>query len=208
MRQRKPLGRRGKTRPELRRFLIYCEDECAGKQYFKGLRAELRSRPVQVCIGPRHGEPVTLVKDAIAHRDRAPQSPQDRCTAYDEVWCVMDVEAPRPHPGIGEALELARNEGVSVALTNPCFELWILLHFSDITAYRTSKEAQRLLEAHDECRYSTVRKHLRYEPLASRYADARERARRLRERAGSADPLRENPWVNVDDLVDVLKGCG
>lgn len=194
MRQKRSLGRTGKTRPEQRRFLIYCEDECAGKQYFKGLGAELRSLPVRLCIGPRHGEPVTLVKDAIAHRNRAPQSAQDRYTAYDEVWCVMDVEAPRPHPGIGRAMELARNERVSVALTNPCFELWILLHFSDITAYCTSKQAQKLLERHDACRYSTDRKHLRYEALATRYVDARERARRLRERARSADPLQENPW--------------
>ncbi|MFG2921818.1 RloB family protein [Streptomyces sp. NPDC048305] len=55
---------------------------------------------------------------------------EHRRTEYGDVWCVIDVEAPRPHAGQDEALALAQRLGVKAVLTSPCFELWILLHRS------------------------------------------------------------------------------
>ena|SRR5437868_1491875 len=130
----KPLKRAKGIRPEQLRFLIYCEGECTEKQYLKGLKAELRSLPVEIHVGGIHGEPKSLVQAAIDHQKRAPNSAEDRYAAYDEVWCVVDVEAPKEHPGLTEALRLAKAGKVNVALTNPCFEIWILLHFTDVTA--------------------------------------------------------------------------
>jgi hypothetical protein len=206
-RRGKPLGRVGSTRPEQRRFLIYCEGEQTEDQYFKGLRNELRALPVTVCIGGAHGEPRSLVKAAVAHKERAPRSAADRYTAYDEVWCVVDVEAPRPHPSLDDALVLARRGGVRGAVTNPCFELWLLLHLRDVTAHQTSEAAQAALEREAGCGYTAKRKHLDYDALvgpgAVRHADARKRAVALRAR--NADGRRANPWTNVDELVEILR---
>ncbi|HBF80999.1 MAG TPA: hypothetical protein DD420_14035 [Streptomyces sp.] len=88
----------------------------------------LRALPVQICMGGEHGEPKSVVRAAIEHKKRAAHSPQDRWTEYDQVWCVIDVEAPTPHSSLSDALRLAERHGIEVALTNPCFELWILLH--------------------------------------------------------------------------------
>ncbi|MFF4672969.1 RloB family protein [Streptomyces sp. NPDC001279] len=126
----KPLKRTRGARPEQRRFLIYCEGECTEHQYFKGLRAELRALPVAVCLGGEHGEPKSLVKAAIEHKNRAPSSASDRWTAYDEVWCVIDVEAPVPHEGLADALKLARRNGIEVALTNPLLRTLAAAAFS------------------------------------------------------------------------------
>lgn len=79
------LERRKSSRPEQRRFLIYCEGECTEKQYFKGLRRQLRALPVSLAIGPEHGEPKSLVRAAIDHKQRARYSADDRFTDYDEV---------------------------------------------------------------------------------------------------------------------------
>ena len=38
------------------------------------------------------------------------------------------------HPNIPQALELARVFGIEVAFSNPCFELWPLLHLEDFGA--------------------------------------------------------------------------
>ncbi|MCX4675226.1 RloB family protein [Streptomyces sp. NBC_01433] len=201
----KPLTRTKGVRPEQRRFLIYCEGERTEDQYFRGLRADLRTLPVSICLGGEHGEPQSLVRAAIEHKERAPHSPQDRRTAYDEVWCVIDVEAPIPHDGLDKAVELARRHGVEVALTNPCFELWIMLHFADVTRYSTSDDAQRALEKLGTCGYSLSRKHLAYDSLREGFGQARERAEALRRRTPKGH--RQNPWTDVDRLVGMLKAA-
>ncbi|MER0242847.1 RloB family protein [Streptomyces sp. HSW2009] len=80
----KPLRRAGSSRSEQRRFLIYCEGERTEDQYFKGLRQELKSLPVTISIGPDHGEPLSLVRSAVKHKDRAGRSAADRHAPYDE----------------------------------------------------------------------------------------------------------------------------
>ncbi|MFJ7422093.1 RloB family protein [Streptomyces uncialis] len=209
-RRGKPLRRAGGSRSEHRRFLVYCEGECTEDQYFKGLRQELRSLPVTICIGGDHGEPKSLVRSAIKHKERAAESAADRHTPYDEVWCVVDVEAPRQHPSLDEAIALARKAGVRIALSNPCFELWILLHLKEVSAYQTSAALQSALEREAECGYTVQRKHLDYielrGPDSGRHDLARERAQKLRSRGDAGH--RANPWTNVDELVDLLRAAG
>jgi hypothetical protein len=57
---------------------------------------------------------------------------------------VFDVEWPRNHPGLGEAVQQARVNGVNLAVSNPCFELWLILHFQDHTAWLDNNQARRL----------------------------------------------------------------
>ncbi|GAB2908538.1 RloB family protein [Streptomyces mayteni] len=196
------LDRRRSSRPEQRRFLLYCEGECTETQYFKGLRRQLRALPVAVEIGPEHGEPKSLVRAAIDHKERAHRSAADRYTAYDEVWCVMDVEAPVPHPTLGPAISLARANDVGVVLSNPCFELWLALHFTAVGRNHTSGAMQQALEKLAVCGYSAGRKHLDYDALRGRYEQARERAQESRR--GAASVWDVNPATDVDRLVDLL----
>lgn len=85
MKRGKPLKRTKGVRPEQRRFLIYCEGACTEDQYFKGLRTDLRSLPVAICLGGEHGEPKSLVRAAIDHQKRAPHSAGDRWTEYESL---------------------------------------------------------------------------------------------------------------------------
>lgn len=208
-RRGRPLQRTASSRSEHSRFLIYCEGECTEVQYFRGLAArELKPLPVTIRLGGEHGEPKSLVRSAIKHKDRAHRSAADRHTPYDEVWCVVDVEAPRPHPAFDEAVSLARDAGVNLAVSNPCFELWLLLYVRDIAGYQTSAAAQSALEKAADCGYSAGRKHLDYEklrggPSGTRYDDARKRAVDLRTKSDRG--LRANPWTDVDILVDRLR---
>ncbi len=201
----KPLKRKKGVRPEQRRFLIYCEGECTENQYFKGLRSELRALPVSICIGGEHGEPKSLVKAAIAHQERAPRSAADRYTPYDEVWCVVDVEAPVAQSSLEAARRLADRNGVAIAYSNPCFELWLLLHSAPVTAYHTSAQMQQALEHSGGCGYVTSRKHLEYEALRAGYPQARTRAEELRRRGSGG--WSDNPWTNVDHLVECLRAA-
>ncbi|MFD9287326.1 RloB family protein [Streptomyces sp. NPDC060030] len=206
MKRGRPLKRTKGVRQEQRRYLIYCEGECTEVQYFQGLKNELRALPVSIRMGGEHGEPTSLVRAAIAHKKRAPRSPEDRRTEYDEVWCVIDVEAPRPHAGLEEALALARREGIEVVLTNPCFELWILLHFRDVSGPHTSEAAQKALEKLGIGGYTTSRKHFGFEHVRERFPDAADRAHHLRRRSAVPGHA-NNPWTDVDRLVRRLKAA-
>jgi hypothetical protein len=48
---------------------------------------------------------------------------------FDEVWALFDRDR---HEGIPEAIRRAKKAGVEVALSNPAFELWLLLHFDAV----------------------------------------------------------------------------
>lgn len=72
--------------------------------------------------------PSQLIQYAADLRDRT----QDD---FDEVWCVFDVDEYKDVPS---AVSEALRRDVRVALSNPCFELWLLLHFADHCAYAES----------------------------------------------------------------------
>lgn len=115
-RQTKPLRRGYGRREERQRFLIYCEGELTEITYFKGVRRELRASTVRLEIVAGRGEPYGLVEKAVDHQRRAPRSEADGFEPYDQVWCVFDVEAPRPHARLAAALALARRNRVHCAI--------------------------------------------------------------------------------------------
>ena len=73
----------------------------------------------------------------------------DEEAEIDEFWCVFDVEWPRNHPGLQDAVEQARQSGVELAISNPCFELWLVLHFQDHSAWLDNDPARRLRRSLD-----------------------------------------------------------
>ena len=83
---------------------------------------------VRVEIDPKNtGVPLTLVRSA---RDYQRQNKNKRNPDYDEIWCVFDIN---DHPKIEQAIQEARDSGIKVAISNPCFELWLVLHYQDQT---------------------------------------------------------------------------
>jgi hypothetical protein len=58
---------------------------------------------------------------------------------YDEVWCVFDIDE---HPFVPETKRQARDNEISTAISNPCFELWIRLHFQDRRAHIERAQVQ------------------------------------------------------------------
>jgi hypothetical protein len=67
----------------------------------------------------------------------------------DEFWCVFDVEWPRNHPGLKEAVQRARANDIYLAISNPCFEVWLILHFRDQAAWLDNNGARRLRREFD-----------------------------------------------------------
>lgn len=134
------LGRSGVGRRQPNRTITAsCEGAITERQYLEGLRrlpAVRQAAALKIVHPGRHGAggPLAMVERAVAER-------QDRDDQDDEVWCVFDVECPTQHPSLQQAVELAASEGVLLAVSNPCFELWLILHHQDLTRWLTTNEA-------------------------------------------------------------------
>ncbi|MFI7076420.1 RloB family protein [Micromonospora sp. NPDC049903] len=198
-RRNKPLRRQPGRREERKAYLICSEGENTETLYFKGLRRELRAGTVRIEVFSGKGQPYGVVQKALTEAERAAAGGEP----YDEVWCVFDVEAPDPHAQLDAALGLAKQHRIHCAVSNPCFEVWLLLHFENLP-HLTTDEACRRLERHP-CGYRRRDKGLNFEALRLGRAEAIRRASQLdRQQVGRSLPER-NPSTSVPLLVTALE---
>jgi hypothetical protein len=150
------------------------------------------------------GDPKALVVRAVALRDAAAVEARragDPNLAYDDVWCVFDVDT---HPRLTAARAAATEAGIHLAISNPCFELWLLLHFTPHAAHATPAGARRLIRNH----LPEYDKHLRFEDLADGYDDAVKRAEALDRHHASLGQEGGNPSTGVHRLTERIREFG
>lgn len=141
----RPLKRKVATRKPRKTLVVFCEGERTEPEYLDALKRQPLVRDVaavdlRVETGHGGSVPRTLVAMATDARNRAVEEEAE----IDEFWCVFDVEWPTNHPGLIEAVQQARANGIQLAVSNPCFELWLILHFRDHTAWLDNNQARRL----------------------------------------------------------------
>ena len=194
----RPLKRPYRPRERRKRFLILCEGAVTEKTYFLDLRSLIRSPLVEVEIAPEHGrDPKSLVELAKVRRERAEveaKRQRDENILYNEVWCVFDVD---DHIRLRDALQQARDCSISVAVSNPCFELWILLHFATQWAYIDRHSLRVAIRQH----LPGYDKKVDFAALRDRGNSAIQRAREMEQRAARDGDLYSNPTTGVWRLV-------
>lgn len=142
--QRHSLKRRVGTRTPRKTLLVFCEGDRTEPEYLNALRREPAVRDiaaVDIRFHPGTGgcAPLTLVDMAVEERKRASNEEGE----IDEFWCVFDVEWPTNHAHLSRAVAKARDNEVEVAISNPCFELWLILHLENHTAWLNTAAAER-----------------------------------------------------------------
>ena len=148
--------------------------------------------------------PETLVDHATQHmrrRRRSRRGYQD----FDEIWCVFDIDQ---HPNVPTAIHNARQSGIEVAVSNPCIELWLVLHVDDQTAYIDRRNIQRRA---NELQLTSGKRipDSAWNKLFDEFETARHRARALDQRhAGNGSPPRSNPSTDIWRLVDRIRSAG
>lgn len=193
----RPLGRRIGTRRELRTILIFCEGVNTEHDYLKAVKnlPHVRSNTsIRIELDPEQGVPLTLVQRAVARK-------QDK--EIDECWCVFDVEWPQHHPNLTNAVDLAKANGIGLAVSNPCFELWLILHHRDHNAYidtRCAESDSRKLDRRDG-------KHIDaavYMPLREQAVRRAAALAKRHERNGNSLPD-DNPSSSMYELLRALE---
>lgn len=157
------FGRDKATREPKRRFLIYCEGENTEPGYFRALRRHLRSALIEIEVEPT-GAPITIAERAVSRarsEGLAKPSRKRPANSYetgDQVWAVFDRDE---HEHFNKAVALCEQHGVQVGRSNPCFEIWLILHF---------EEFDRQDDRHQVCRHLRSI-HPEYDPNGAKTCD-------------------------------------
>ncbi len=124
------LDRRKPMREPKRWFIIFCEGKNTEPTYFEALQRSMKGALIKIEAVGVGGVPSTVAEKAIARasslgvgkkRKKGRNSFEDR----DEVWAVFDCDS---HESYYRAIERCRSACVGVGRSNPCFELWLILH--------------------------------------------------------------------------------
>ena len=171
----KPSGqpkRKVETRNPLPVFALFTEGDVTERDYFRPIIGSLsRSKKASARIEGSHSSPARLVELAIKHKTETRIA--DASTF--QVWCIFDVEAPHPHSDLEGAISNAKRNNINLAISNPCFELWLILHYQDYGKSITTSAAVTLRNRLDKSKGKEVDSKI----YIGRLSEAIDRARGL-----------------------------
>jgi RloB-like protein len=172
-------------------ILVWCGAIRTEPDYFNGLRRRFRNSGVTIKVRSVGAAPDVLVRAAASYRDSKGPG------AFDQVWCVVDTD----EFDIDAAVTEARRNGVRLAISNPCFELWLLLHHADCRSFcagcaEVVRRLRKYLPNYDKAQVA-------FSDFADGVLDAVKRARGLEP---TGEEHRHNPSTNVWRLVEQIVG--
>lgn len=178
------LGRRVDRYDQLPTVLIATNGKSTEPAYFRELKREPWVRAGRTTVKFFGGSPADLVKAAAGLRDR---------DDYDEAWAVCDVD----DYDTTAAADDAAVRDVRLIWSNPCFEVWLILHQADCTTYfeNAAKAGERLRAVLG----SWDKTSLDFAVFRAGVDDAVRRAKAL------AQPPKANPSTAVWQLVEMLR---
>lgn len=126
------LARKKAKRSSYDMVLIACEGEKTEPNYFHALIDDLQLNTANIVVADNTAgsSPRSVVEFALQEYRR------DKDKDYDRVYCIFDKDR---HPTYVAALDMIRRAGLGkghkiIAATSvPCFEFWLLLHFTYTT---------------------------------------------------------------------------
>ncbi|WFE38824.1 RloB family protein [Micromonospora sp. WMMD998] len=126
------LRRRLATREQRRTVLAVTNGESTERAYLEGLRRE-RWLAHRLVVAVEKGSPIDAVRGAARRRDD---------NDFDQAYVVCDVDHFPP----AESEREARRHDVTLLWSNPCFEVWLILHLDTCTRHlENAEKAKELL---------------------------------------------------------------
>ena len=189
-------------------ILVVCEGEKTEPLYFNALKEELQLIMVDVDIVGEGAAPISVVDRAIQLREERKRVASKSLikTAYEVIYCVLDVEAPVPHESLARAIDKAKGNKFDVILSNPCFEYWYILHFRKTGAPLGSSQDAKSALRQEHPAYSksdTTIFDVVYQKTSAAIRHSKEV---LREQHNDAEDLRDcNPSTHVHKIVEYLQ---
>lgn len=198
------LQRRPPSLEPRRRFVLFCEGKNTEPGYFGAIKRSCKSTFVDIESIPAVGVPSTIAKEATDYVRSLPRRRKHSFEAQDEVWAVFDRDE---HDNFEEAVRRCQGKGVKVARSNPCFELWLILHEKNFDAvlnrHQIQAELARIRPDYDMGGSKT----LDFDDMVMRVGDAENRAaRQLARRKEERIPY-NNPSTTVGILTAAIRNA-
>jgi RloB-like protein len=176
-----PYKRRPPSRDIIPKILIVCEGEATEVLYFKGIKRSKKRDTIRIDVfdADKNTDPMSIVKRTITKRQDIKDD--DGWKAGDSAWAVFDGDEHM----VGnldnwrKALTLAESKKINLAITNPSFEFWYLIHFQNAFAPMTAKAALRQLQQAGNLPNYTKSQTLFPDPLLTRTPAAIDRAEKI-----------------------------
>lgn len=205
------LTRLKATRKSYEKILIVCEGSKTEPLYFEELVDfyKIHSANVKVC-GDCDSDPLSVVDHGLALYQKEKKASDG---PFDRVYFVIDKDT---HDNYSKALDKIINshpKGAFYAANSvPCFEYWLLLHFSYSTkpyiAYGNKsigmaviEDLKRFWPGYTKAEYGSFKKTIETRNDSLAYAKANARRSLKHSHITSSD----NPSTQIHDLVDYLQ---
>lgn len=200
-------------------MLIVCEDEKTEPFYFRQFKKLFPEDTVYLREIGTGKKPKGIVEQTISERESLSDEAKK---TIDEVWVVFDKDDEGDNAttlaSFNSAWELAEKENINIAFSNEVFELWLLLHFSDVNSTKSiprediyvclGKEISSL-EAYNTFVYdhkkSDSEKVIGAVMTIGSEEKAIERAKKLLDKHKGKRPIDANPSTTVFILVNRLR---
>lgn len=178
---------------------IYSEGKETERKYFEAIKGELRLPTIQIKpIGTGYNTK-SLVEFVIDKK-----YPEEEGVET-EWWVVFDEDGHKKQ--FDDAIALAKRNGINVAYSNECFELWFILHFgyleNDIGRVNYNKKLDILLGTKYEKNLSNM-----YALIKDKESGAIRNAKKLEkdhDGAGVTSHHKRTPSTTVYLLVERLR---
>ena len=192
------ISRKAPVRSPALRIVVVAEGAVTEPGYlriFERLHGDRSS--ARLVLIPGAGDPRAVVERAIEESRELKHEPLG---SRDTVWAMFDRDE---HPRFDEAKDMAHGNGIRLAISNPCFELWGILHYQEYNAPLNRHECQRKLG--ELCPDYSNKKRKIFDDMKvieGNYRDAVERAEHsLARRREEGDP-EGNPSTTVHRLTE------
>jgi hypothetical protein len=120
------------------------------KDYFDYIRKSLANTPLKLDVEAVGKSPSFLLQRAIKLRNEdrlEARRNNDRANVYKQVWVVTDTDEFAEE--LARLFSVASSEGIDLIISNPCFELFMVLHDYAHGAYCETPQIQAVAKKLD-----------------------------------------------------------
>lgn len=194
MSAKKDIRRRKVSRP-LKRTTLIATEGLTETEYIERLAQYLRATGTTVVSFQEFSvgkDPKAVLEELKKRMNLAPVGRQ-----YDEGWVVVDVDE---HTTLDECLrKAAKEDDISIVVSNPSIEIWLLWHHSDHYKQNNAEQLRTFLR-----KYGHVDRHLPQNFPIDKYLDAITRSSKCGESVGEGRKGK-NPSSALPALVRYLQ---
>ncbi|WP_285249266.1 RloB family protein [Pseudarthrobacter sp. efr-133-R2A-89] len=188
------------------RHLLVSGGIATEKEYFRYVQDALSASGATLEFIPDGRNPARLLDEAVRLKDedrRDCKRLNDMANAYQRVWVITDTDDFAAE--IMGLLPKAQKAGVEFVISNPCFEVFVVLHDESYTKYCDATQIQAVAKKKGMVT-GTNNKNLVFDKIYGNFDRAEVFSQQLRRQHQRDDKFfpENNPSTSVDEVVRAL----